>query len=574
MKHKTLSFLLAVLMSMVASVASAEDFSVDGIYYNITSSTTPYTASVTYRGDDHYSYKNEYTGSVTIPESVTCSGKTYNVTSIGNYAFSGCSGLTSVTIPNSVTSIGGSAFYNCSGLTSVTIGNSVTSIGGGAFSGCKGLTSIEIPNSVTSIGDRAFSDCTGLTYVNLPDNIKSIGSKAFETKVKLYVNRGTSTLFSLWKVGYRGVYETGSDIAMQPLNISRKTASSITTLGLYLDGPANITAQTLTVNGVTVEGDSLYQNGLKPNTTYKATYTIKVDDEYEYTGTVDLKTDALNFVNEQPKVISEGNVIIGATSNLDWEETNVGFQWRRTDWTDDFASNEAGAYQFEGKIEGYIRNMNTTYLWKFRPYYEAADGTRFYGNWLGIDPTNTSYFEPTVHTYANITVEGNSAGVKGYAQRGTDNVVSQGFVYWKASTTSTTSPQPSPKAREKAPAIPSGAQKVKASGTVMEANLTNLDYETTYKYVAYVTTSEGETFYGEEKTFTTGENPDGIDNLSPALSKGEGVKGVYDLSGRRINVNDRSATEGDACLSKNVTVNNLRLKKGIYIVNGRKVMIK
>ena len=130
--------------------------------------------------------------SVTIPNSVTsignyafyqCSGLTSvtignSVTSIGEWAFSGCSGLTSVTIPNSVTSIGRYAFYNCSGLTSVTIGNSVTSIGEGAFSGCSGLTSIEIPNSVTSIGESAFRGCSSLTSVTIPKSVTSVGEAA------------------------------------------------------------------------------------------------------------------------------------------------------------------------------------------------------------------------------------------------------------------------------------------------------------------------------------------------------------------------------------------------------------
>jgi hypothetical protein len=103
-----------------------------------------------------------------------------SVTSIGGYAFYGCSGLTSITIPNSVTSIGESAFYECSGLTSVTIPNSVTSIGYCTFYGCSGLTSVTIPNSVTSIGDRAFSRCYGLTSVTIPNSVKSIGYRAFE----------------------------------------------------------------------------------------------------------------------------------------------------------------------------------------------------------------------------------------------------------------------------------------------------------------------------------------------------------------------------------------------------------
>ena len=88
-----------------------------------------------------------------------------SVTSIGDNAFSYCSGLASVSIPNSVTSIGKRAFSDCSGLTSVSIPNSVTSIGFAAFFGCNGLTSVAIGNSLTSIGERAFKDCKNLTSV-------------------------------------------------------------------------------------------------------------------------------------------------------------------------------------------------------------------------------------------------------------------------------------------------------------------------------------------------------------------------------------------------------------------------
>ena len=98
---------------------------------------------------------------------------------IGDYAFAACSGLTSVTIPNSVESIGDYAFYNCYRLTSVTIPNSVTSIGDYAFYNCLDLTSVTIPNSVTSIGDEAFSYCSGLTSVTIPNSVTSIGKWAF-----------------------------------------------------------------------------------------------------------------------------------------------------------------------------------------------------------------------------------------------------------------------------------------------------------------------------------------------------------------------------------------------------------
>ncbi len=99
--------------------------------------------------------------------------------SIPNRAFEGCTGLTSVTIGNSVTSIGTWAFRACTGLTSITIPDSVTSIGYDAFAGCTGLTSVTIGNSVTSIGSSAFEGCTGLTSVTIGNSVTSIGTWAF-----------------------------------------------------------------------------------------------------------------------------------------------------------------------------------------------------------------------------------------------------------------------------------------------------------------------------------------------------------------------------------------------------------
>ena len=125
--------------------------------------------TVTVIGEEAFSWCSELTA-VTIPNSVIY---------ISKKAFSGCYGLTSITIPNSVTSIGESAFDNCSGLTDITIPNSVMSIGKWAFSWCLGLTSVTIPNSVTSIGERAFNNCNGLTTVTIPNSVTTIGDEAF-----------------------------------------------------------------------------------------------------------------------------------------------------------------------------------------------------------------------------------------------------------------------------------------------------------------------------------------------------------------------------------------------------------
>ncbi len=148
------------------SVTSIGDWAFSGC--PLTSITFP--NSVISIGDWTFSHCTSLT-SVTIPNSVT---------SIGNNAFYGCTSLTSVTIPNSVTSIGGSAFSECSSLASVTIPNSVTSIGGSTFQYCTSLTSVTIPNSVTSIGASAFSGCSSLASVTIPNSVTSIEGGAFQ----------------------------------------------------------------------------------------------------------------------------------------------------------------------------------------------------------------------------------------------------------------------------------------------------------------------------------------------------------------------------------------------------------
>ena len=198
----------AILLAVAASVGTmfANGTKIGDLYYNLNAANQ--TAEVTYEWANEKNYNGLITAN--IPASVTYSGTTYSVTSIGDYAFYNCSGLTSVTIPNSVTSIGKEAFYKCSSLTSLsveagntvydsrnncnaiietstntlivgcqntTIPNSITSIGDYAFSYCSSLTSVTIPNSVTSIGNSAFSNCSSLTSINVADDNPNYSSK-------------------------------------------------------------------------------------------------------------------------------------------------------------------------------------------------------------------------------------------------------------------------------------------------------------------------------------------------------------------------------------------------------------
>ena len=162
MKH-----LFTMLLALIAATASAQDFMVDGICYNILSENDR-TVEVT---ESPYGYSGE----VVIPAEVTYDGSTYSVTAIGDWAFGDCSALASVSMP-SVTTIGDYAFQSCWYLTSVSM-PSVTTISDQAFYGCDALTSVSMP-SVTTIGDWAFDSCSALTSVSMP-SVTTIGDEAF-----------------------------------------------------------------------------------------------------------------------------------------------------------------------------------------------------------------------------------------------------------------------------------------------------------------------------------------------------------------------------------------------------------
>ena len=272
---KTLKSTLLTLAALLCStVASAYDFEVDGIFYNITDSYN-FTVEVTYEN-------NSYTGDVVIPSTVTYNNEVYSVTSIGSSSFSGCSSLASITIPNSVTSIGNYAFDGCKGLKnlivedgdndlllgyannvivnnvklglfrelplesvylgrniisnalfmdyfgschnlkSVVIGNTVTNIPDFTFRDCSSLASITIPESVTSIGIDAFSGCSSLVSITIPSSMISIGDEAFYNCSNLALITIPSSVTSIGERAFYGIKE----IVLKPTTPPVLTSSS------------------------------------------------------------------------------------------------------------------------------------------------------------------------------------------------------------------------------------------------------------------------------------------------------------------------------------------------------------
>lgn len=278
MKH-TLTLrplLLALLLACLPQWAKAYDsydFTVDGIYYTITSSTDR-TVAVQYNTSPNPNQRrNKYSGDVVIPSTVIYNETVYTVTSISAYEFYGSTGLTSITIPSSVESIGEYAFYECTGLTSLTLPESIVSIESSAFRGCTGLTNLTLNEGLTSIESYVFYGCTGLTSLTLPESMVGIGDYAFYNctgLTSLTLNEGLTVI---------GSYAFRSCTGLTSLTIP----STVETIYGYAFG---ISSSSTALTSVTILGPTYsaayafqYQQGLTSITVNVGALT---DDECTY----------------------------------------------------------------------------------------------------------------------------------------------------------------------------------------------------------------------------------------------------------------------------------------------------
>ena len=262
--------------------------------------------------------------------------------------------------------------------------------------------------------------------------------------------------------------------------------------------------------------------GLKPGSTHDYRYFAQIKGYGHIYSTVITKTlPALELNMLKPKCVSSTNAIVAAETNVADAEPNVGFQWKKYDAPASLAPNEGYAVVYDGVLEGYIRNLQTTSYYNVRAFYKDAENNYYFSDWTTFDPSDFSFFEPTVRTYPTEQIGQNNATLCGYVLAGTDDIIRQGFQYWLVS-----SPQ-----NVSLASVPStGVFTVEAQGQLMTAVLDGLRPDSKYAYRAFVQTKAGY-MYGDEQSFKTLE-VSGVEDVLMERSAPE-IVGYYDLTGRR-----------------------------------------
>ena len=271
MKYNLNKLLLAIVGLLLSTTALAYDFEVDGVYYNYLDESAKTVAVTT------GSYSNKYSGSITIPSSVTYNSITYSVTEIGNYAFDECDGLTEVTIGNSVTEIGDYAFKGCSGLTEVTIPNSVTEIGSEAFEDCSNISSLTIGSGVSYISYCAFYNAKPKKTIWLTNTPPS-GYEYAAGVVNYVANNQYSSLSNVTVYPYLSSIFEVDGVKYVPVNPSERTCDA-------LDCTYDSAIDSVHIGKtVSYKGIAMNIKNINHFTFYKNSYLNKVTIDDEFSG--------------------------------------------------------------------------------------------------------------------------------------------------------------------------------------------------------------------------------------------------------------------------------------------------
>ena len=362
------------------------------------------------------------------------------------------------------------------------------------------------------------------------------------------------------------------------INITATTKSTGTSCEL-IGKNNNIDATIISSGFEESKSDRLKITGLDPNTTYQRRYYLTTKEGGTIYQNISFTTKALQLETLQPKGVTNTCSIVSANSNIDDDETTAGFQWIKYDAPSSLKPNEGYATVYNGTLEGYIKNLQTTSYYKVRAFYKSQSDKYYYGDWVTFDPSDFSYFEPTVHTYNNVEVKNNSAILRGVALQGSDDITEQGFEYW--------SEKPS---THLAKAEAQDRHIVYATGQRMEAEIKNLASNAVYYYRAFAKTSKNIT-YGETLQF---EVPDVSSVQQIENANGNDVKvSVKTDQGLQLSVVGTVKSKcsykiismtGSTIATGSITadgewhrVNDTNLQTGIYIIqvyNGYKLTSK
>lgn len=296
--------------------------------------------------------------------------------------------------------------------------------------------------------------------------------------------------------------------------------------GSYDIGNASLKKEFFTIDRKEYEGNSVIITGLEPNREYTVYYSVMTNEGSTETVSKTFTTPNITLTPLQPKGVSDKCSIVAASTNISEDETSVGFQWKKYDAPESLKPSEGYAAIYNGQLEGYIKNLQPTSYYNVRAFYKSAAEKYYYSDWVTFDPSDFSYFEPTVHTYEATNVTSSSVMVKGYVLAGTDNILEQGFEYWPVSKSESNA--------KRINAVPSNdVSTIFATGQVMTATIKDLKPNTTYSFHSFVKTNTGVT-YGEEMMFTTDYDTTGIDSLTDNSSEVM-VVDYHDINGRKLN---------------------------------------
>lgn len=285
------------------------------------------------------------------------------------------------------------------------------------------------------------------------------------------------------------------------------------------------------VEGVSKTSDYIiensYINGLTPGKKYNnILYNVEVINNKGETKiyTEDLgkyqtrgwTTNYIQFDLGNAKNINNTSAILAASTNIMDAETAVGFQWRKSDAPSSMPWNEGNAVIWDGMLEGVVHNLQPSSFYDFRAFYRDIEGNYYYSNVLSFDPSDFSYFEPTVKTFDPILNE-TEIILRGYALEGSDPIISQGFQYWRI-------------VSERSRADQDSVSTIEVPGQIMKISLSDLP-SGRYLARAFVQTYLGFT-YGEEISFSF-ESSDVEKILDYEVERT--IIGYYDLSGRFYN---------------------------------------